>query len=344
MHVAVENPAIFGKKLSDILHEFDGENVVSRIMKGKEILFATGDIVLEEGDKVLIVTSQQEVEKLRILFGQEVPMHLEDWDRMDHHLVTRRLTVTKSSLTGKKLRDLHFREAYEVSVTRVIRSGVELVARPDLYLQMGDGLICIGAEQNIQRVAEQVGNSSGALDKPNLVPIFLGIVVGIIFGSLPIRFPGMSNVFRLGLAGGPLIVAILLGHFGPKRKITTYTTTSANRMLREVGLSLMLGTIGLSAGSIFTQGFHAIWILYAALIVLVPALVTALVARYACKMSFLQICGLLTGATTNAPVLEFVKENYGSDRATVSYATVYPFALFLQVMVAQILIILSFVL
>ena len=288
MHVAVENPAIFGKKLSDILHEFNGEYVVSRIMKGKEILFATGDIVLEEGDKVLIVTSQQEVEKLRILFGQEVPMHLEDWDRMDHHLVTRRLTVTKSSLTGKKLRDLHFREAYEVSVTRVIRTGVELVARPDLYLQMGDALICIGAEQNIKRVAEQVGNSSGALDKPNLVPIFLGIVVGIIFGSLPIRFPGIPQPIKLGLAGGPLIIAILLGHFGPKHKITTFTTMSANLMIREIGISLFLAAVGLGAGenfvsSIVNGGYW--WILYGAIITIVPVFLTFVIARFLVRLN-----------------------------------------------------------
>jgi putative transport protein len=313
MHVAVENPAIFGKKLSDILHEFNGEYVVSRIMKGKEILFATGDIVLEEGDKVLIVTSQQEVEKLRILFGQEVPMHVEDWDRMDHHLVTRRLTVTKSSLTGKKLRDLHFREAYEVSVTRVIRAGVELIARPDLYLQMGDALICIGAEQNIQRVAEQVGNSSGALDKPNLVPIFLGIVVGIIFGSLPLRFPGIPQPIKLGLAGGPLIIAILLGHFGPKHKITTFTTMSANLMVREIGISLFLAAVGLGAGENFVSaiangGYW--WILYGAIITIVPVFLTFVIARLLVRLNFYQVCGLIAGSCGNPPALAFAQGLY----------------------------------
>ena len=345
MHVAVENPAIFGKKLSDILHEFKGEYVVSRIMKGKEILFATGDIVLEEGDKVLLVTSQQEVEKLRILFGQEVPMHLEDWDRMDHHLVTRRLTVTKSSLTGKKLKDLHFREAYEVSVTRVIRSGVELVARPDLYLQMGDGLICIGAEQNIQRVAEQVGNSSGALDKPNLVPIFLGIVVGIIFGSLPIRFPGIPQPIKLGLAGGPLIIAILLGHFGPKHKITTFTTMSANLMIREIGISLFLAAVGLGAGenfvsSIVNGGYW--WILYGAIITIVPVFLTFVIARFLVRLNFYQVCGLIAGSCCNPPALAFAPGMYGSDYTSVNYATVYPLSMFLRVLVAQLLILISF--
>ena len=345
MHVAVENPAIFGKKLYDILHEFDGDYVVSRIMKGNEIIFASGDTVLEEGDKVLIVTDQHEVDKLRILFGQEVPMHLEDWDRMDHHLVTRRLTVTKSSLTGKKLRDLHFRGAYSVSVTRVIRSGVELVARPDLYLQMGDALICIGAEENIKRVAEKVGNTSGALDKPNLVPIFLGIVVGIIFGSLPIRFPGIPQAIKLGLAGGPLIIAILLGHFGPKYKITTFTTMSANLMIREIGISLFLAAVGLGAGgnfvsSIVNGGYW--WILYGALITLIPVTLTFVIARLVAHLNFYQILGLISGSCCNPPALAFAQGMYGSDYPSVNYATVYPLSMFLRVLVAQLLILISF--
>ncbi len=345
MHVAVENPSIFGKKLSDILHEFKGDYVVSRIMKGNEIIFATGDSVLEEGDKVLIVTSQQEVEKLRILFGREVPLHQEDWDRMDHHLVTRRLMVTKSSLTGKKLRDLHFREAYEVSVTRVIRAGVELIARPDLYLQMGDALICIGSEQNIQRVGEQVGNSSGALDKPNLVPIFLGIVVGIIFGSLPLHFPGIPQPIKLGLAGGPLIIAILLGHFGPKHKITTFTTMSANLMVREIGISLFLAAVGLGAGENFVSAIASggyWWILYGAIITIVPAFLTFVIARLLVRLNFYQVCGLIAGSCGNPPALAFAQGMYGSDYTSVTYATVYPLSMFLRVLVAQLLILISF--
>jgi putative transport protein len=237
-------------------------------------------------------------------------MHVNDWVQKDHHLVARRLTVTKSSLTGRKLKELHIRGAYEVSVTRVIRSGVELVARPDLYLQMGDALICVGAEENIKRVAETVGNASGALDKPNLVPIFLGIVVGIIFGSLPIRFPGIPQAIKLGLAGGPLIIAILLGHFGPKYKITTYTTMSANLMIREIGISLFLAAVGLGAGesfvsSIVNGGYW--WILYGALITIVPLLVTFLVARLFAHLNFYQICGLISGSCTNPPVLAFAQ-------------------------------------
>ena len=346
MHLAVENPAIFGKKLYEVLQGFgSGDFVVSRIMKGDEIVFPSGDTVLEEGDKVLVVTSQDEVDKIRILFGQEVPLHVSDWVQKDHHLISRRLTVTKSSLTGKRLKDMHFRSAHGVSVTRVIRSGVELVARPDLYLQMGDALICVGAAENVKRVADLVGNSSGALDRPNLVPIFLGIVVGIIFGSLPIRFPGIPQPIKLGLAGGPLIIAILLGHFGPKYKITTYTTMSANLMIREIGISLFLAAVGIGAGESFVSaivngGYW--WILYGALVTIIPLSVTFLVARLFAHLNFYQICGLISGSCTNPPVLAFAQGMYGSDYTSVNYATVYPLSMFMRVLVAQLLILISF--
>ena len=344
MHVAVENPAIFGKKMLDVIRDFGGEFVVSRIMKGEEIQFPNSETILEEGDKLLIVTSQEEVDKIRILFGQEIPMHVQDWVEKDHNLVTRRIIVTKSSLTGKKLKQLHFRGAYGVSVTRVIRSGVELVARGDLYLQMGDGLVCVGPAANIDHLAEKVGNSAEALNRPNLVPIFLGIVVGIIFGSLPIRFPGIPQAIKLGLAGGPLIIAILLGHFGPKYKITTYTTTSANLMIREIGISLFLAAVGIGAGGDFWSsivGGGYWWILYGLLITLIPVTVTFVVGRLLGKLNFYQLCGLISGSCTNPPVLAFAQGMYGSDYTSVNYATVYPLSMFLRVLVAQILILMA---
>ena len=345
MHVAVENPAIFGQKLGSIMREFGGGFVVSRIMKGEEIQFPTADSVLSEGDKLLIVTSQQEVDRVRILFGQEVPMHREDWVVKDHNMVTRRIVVTKSSLTGRKLKDLHFRDAFGVSVTRVIRAGVELVASPNLYIQVGDGLICVGTQDNIENLALKVGNSNDALNKPNLVPIFLGIVVGIIFGSTPIRFPGIPQAIKLGLAGGPLIIAILLGYFGPRYKITTYTTSSANLMIREIGISLFLAAVGLGAGADFWSsivGGGYWWILYGALITLVPLCITFVVARALCHLNFYQICGLISGSCTNPPVLAFAQGMYGSDYTSVNYATVYPLSMFLRVLVAQLLILFAF--
>ena len=344
MHVAVENPAIFGKKLNDVLKGFGGDFVVSRIMKGENIQFPGGDTVLEEGDRLLIVTSQNEVDRIRILFGEEVPMHVQDWVEKDHNLVTKRITVTRPSLTGKRLKELHFRGAYGVSVTRVIRAGVELVARPDLFLQMGDGLMCVGTEKNIDNLSEKVGNSNNALNKPNLVPIFLGIVAGVIFGSLPIRFPGIPQAIKLGLAGGPLIIAILLGHFGPKYKITTYVTASASLMIREIGISLFLAAVGLGAGENFVSsivGGGYWWILYGALITMVPLLITFLVARLLCHLNFYQICGLISGSCTNPPVLAFAQGMYGSDYTSVNYATVYPLSMFMRVLVAQVLILIA---
>ena len=343
MHVAVENPAIFGKNLTDVLHSFGGEFVVSRVMKGEEILFPSADVVLEEGDKLLIVTSQGEVDKIRILFGREVDMHVEDWVKKDHSMVTRRIVVTKPSLTGKKLKELLFRSAYGVSVTRVVRAGVELVANKDLYIQMGDALVCVGTEQNIDHVAKIVGNSAEDLNKPNLVPIFMGIVVGVIFGSIPIHFPGIPQAIKLGLAGGPLIIAILLGHWGPKHKITTYTTASANLMIREIGISLFLAAVGIGAGgefwnSIIGGGYW--WILYGAGITLIPLCITFVVARLF-KLNFYQICGLISGSCTNPPVLAFAQGLYGSDYTSVNYATVYPLSMFLRVLVAQLLILIA---
>ena len=341
MHVAVENPAIFGKKLEDVVRGFGDDFVVSRIMKGEEVLFPTGDTPLNEGDKVLVVCSQNQVDKIRILFGQELPMHVDDWRGKDHNMVTRRIVVTKSSLTGKRLKDLHFRGAYGVSVTRVIRSGSELVASPNLYIQMGDGLVCVGSEANINHLAERVGNSAEALNKPNLVPIFLGIVVGILFGSIPIHFPGIPQAIKLGLAGGPLIIAILLGHFGPKYKITTYTTASANLMIREIGISLFLAAVGIGAGGNFWSsivGGGYWWILYGAGITILPLVVTFIVARLVCHLNFYQICGLISGSCTNPPVLAFAQGMYGSDYVSVNYATVYPLSMFMRVLVAQLLI------
>ena len=343
MHVAVENPAIFGKKLTEVLHSFCGDFVVSRVMKGEDILFPSADVVLEEGDKLLIVTSQGEVDRIRILFGQEVPLHVEDWVKKDHKMVTRRIVVTKSNLTGKKLKELLFRSAYGVSVTRVVRAGVELVANKDLYLQMGDALVCVGTEKNIEHVAKIVGNSAEDLNKPNLVPIFIGIVVGVIFGSIPIYFPGIPQAIKLGLAGGPLIIAILLGHWGPKFKITTYTTASANLMIREIGISLFLAAVGIGAGGEFWSsivGGGYWWILYGACITMIPLCITFVVARLL-KLNFYQICGLISGSCTNPPVLAFAQGLYGSDYTSVNYATVYPLSMFLRVLAAQLLILIA---
>ncbi len=341
MHCEVQNPAVFGKRLSDVVGGNSDKFLISRLMRNGDIFIPGPDTVLEQGDKVLIVTSQPNVETVRIIFGEEVPLHLDDWVRQGEHIISRRLAISKSGLTGKHLRELHIRNDYGVTVTRVMRAGVELVARPGLILQMGDSIQVVGTPDAIDQVARLVGNKPERLTHPNLVPIFLGIALGVIFGSIPIRFPGIPQPVRLGLAGGPLIIAILLGHFGPKWRITTYTTLSANMMLREIGISFFLAAVGLGAGEGFVSalldgGYW--WILYGALITLIPVLLTGLVARLAFKFNFYQICGLLSGGTTDPAVLAFAQDAYGTDYTSVNYATVYPLTMFLRVLAAQLMV------
>ena len=341
MHCEVENPAVFGRRISDVVGDMSDKFVISRLMRNGEISIPGPDTVLQKGDKVLVVTSQANVDAVRIVFGEEIPMHLDDWVHQDEHLVTRRLAITKSSLTGKRLSELHIREKYGVSVTRVLRTGVELVARPNLILQMGDSILVVGTESDINHVASIVGNKPETLSHPNLVPIFFGIALGVIFGSLPITFPGIPQPVKLGLAGGPLIIAILLGHFGPKWRITTYTTLSANMMIREIGISIFLAAVGLGAGenfvsSVMNGGYW--WILYGALITLIPVFLTGLVARLVFKLNFYQICGLLSGGNTDPAVLAFAQDAYGTDYTSINYATVYPLSMFLRVLAAQLLV------
>ncbi len=341
MHCEVENPAIFGKKLCEAIKEMSGELIVSRLLRNGEITIPGPDTVLMQGDRLLIVTSTANVDHVRILFGQEVEMHLQDWLKMDSRTVTRRVIVTKASLTGKKLRELNIRANYGVTVTRITRAGIDLVASPNLFLQMGDNLKVVGPEEGVEEVSDLVGNKMTFLDKPNLIPIFFGIAIGVIFGSIPFTIPGIPQPIKLGLAGGPLIIAILLGYFGPKYRITIYTTKSANMMIREIGISFFMAAVGLGAGQNFVSsilGGGYWWILYGALITLVPVLITGLIARYVCKLNFYQICGLLSGGTTDPAVLAFTQGAYGTDYPSVNYATVYPLSMFLRVLVAQLMV------
>lgn len=344
MHCMVENPAIFGHKLSDVIQSSKDEFVVSRILHDGVVSLPNNETILHQGDKLLIVTEQSEVDSIRVLFGEEIPMHIADWQKIECPVVSRRLSITKSSLTGVHLKDLQIRSKYGVSVTRVLRAGLELVARPNLILQMGDTIQVVGAEEDIKRLSVFVGNKPETLTHPNLVPIFFGIAVGVIFGSIPIAIPGIPQPVKLGLAGGPLIIAILLGYFGPKLHITTYTTLSANMMLREIGISFFMAAVGLGAGqnfisSILNGGYW--WILYGALITLIPVAVIILVARLVFKLNFYKICGLVAGGTTNPPALAFAQGAYGTDYTSVSYATVYPLTMFMRVLVAQLLILFS---
>ena len=335
------NPALFGMTVASLIKDDGDRFVISRISHGGVVETPGPATVLNEGDNVLVITSQAHEEAVKILFGKELEIPFSEWTAKKSSPVARKITITRSGLTGKKLRELNVRSLYGVTVTRVIRAGVELVANPNLYLQMGDTLLVVGDEEGIDKVARLFGNKASRLSHPNLVPIFFGIVIGVIFGSIPISFPGVPQPVKLGLAGGPLIISILLGYFGPKMKITTYTTVSANMMLREIGISFFLAAVGLGAGAncisaIVNGGYW--WILYGFLITVVPIIVTVLVARLALKLNFYQICGLIAGSTTNPPVLAFAQGAYGTDYTSVNYATVYPLSMFMRVLAAQLLI------
>ena len=338
----VENPAIFGKRLASIAEEKMGEHfVVSRIMRGKEISIPDSDWILAEGDKLLIVTDAKHRDLVRIIFGEEFDVDMHTWQRPGSKLMSRRLSITQSEITGKSLRKLDIRHKYGVTVTRVLRAGIELQAEPDLILQVGDSIQVVGSEEGISTLSKLIGNQPETLSKPNLVPIFFGIVLGVLVGTLPIRFPSMPQPLRLGLAGGALIVAILLGHFGPKLRITTYTALSANLMIRDMGLSLFMAAVGLSAGESFVSSLAAggfIWILYALAIVMIPLAVIALIAKFVLKMDFLRICGLMAGSTTDVVLLSFSEQYFGTGRIAVNYATVYPLTMFLRVVAAQLMI------
>ena len=340
----VENPALFGKTLHEIIDEENSDHiVVSRMKRGDRVFFPDLDLPMQEGDMLLIVTDVLHKDKVRILFGEELPVNMNEWLKGGPRLVAGRLSITQSSITGKSLRKLDVRRKYGVTVTRIMRAGVDLQADADLILQVGDSMKVVGSEEGIARLARLVGNEPETLHKPNLMPIFFGIALGVALGLLPIRFPSMPQPLKLGLAGGPLIVAILLGHFGPKLRITTYTALSANLMIREIGISLFMAAVGLGAGKTFVSslvGGGYMWVLYGALITLIPMTVIALVARWLLKLDFFKICGLLSGGTTDPALLAFAEQMFGSGRIAVNYATVYPLTMFLRVVAAQVMIML----
>ena len=341
MHCEVRNPAVFNKTIGEAVGEMKGMFIVSRLMRNGQIFIPDGHTILMEGDKLLIVTSQHHVDSVRVIFGEEIPMHLQDWQSLDEHYVGRRLVVTRSKVNGKSLQELNIRANFGIQVTRVVRAGMELVAIPNLILQMGDVLQVVGSEPAIKQFEKVVGNHPDSLNKANLMPIFFGIVLGVLLGSIPIHFHGIPQPVKLGLAGGPLIVAILLGCFGPRWKIATYTTVSANQMIRELGINIFLAAVGLGAGgnfvsSLMNGGFW--WILYGFLITVIPVVSIALIARYMFKINFYKICGLVAGGTTDPAALSFAQEAYGTEYAPINYVTVYPLSMFLRVLVAQMMI------
>lgn len=340
LSLQVRNEALEGKSINELAMLLGRNIVISRLHhvgKGQELVDA--NTVLHINDELLVVTTVKDAASVIAFIGKEVDT---EWDGKNQNLISRRILITKPELNGKKLAELELRSTFGISITRVNRAGVDLVATPSLQLQMGDRVTIVGSESSIKKAEQLLGNSLKRLDHPNLIPIFIGIALGVILGSIPFVFPGIPQPVKLGLAGGPLIVAILIGRFGPKYKLVTYTTTSANLMVREIGIALFLACVGLEAGEGFVetvvekQGY--IWIGYGALITIVPLILSGILGRYVFKLNYFTLIGVLSGATTNPPALAFSNDTTSCDAPSVGYATVYPFTMFLRVLTAQLLV------
>lgn len=341
----VKNPAVFNKsvgELSSLLEHRDF--VISRIWHddNKQIEIASANVLLRENDKVFVITTEQDAQTIKTFIGEEIDMERKQWIRMESQFINRRILVTKPELNGKRLGQLKLRQLYGINITRINRAGVDLVATPALTLQVGDRVNVVGTETAVTNVEKVLGNSMKRLNEPNLITIFVGIALGIILGSIPITFPGIPQPVKLGLAGGPLIVAILISRFGYKYKLITYTTQSANLMLREIGITLFLACVGISAGDSFVDtivnngGFA--WIGYGFIITTVPLLIIGCIGRYFCKVNYFTLMGLIAGSTTDPPALAYSNATAGNDAPSVGYATVYPLTMFLRVLTAQLLI------
>lgn len=341
--VTLTNPQIDGIRVRDLSQLTHVTLVVSRIITadGNEFM-PDADTVLHVGDKVRFVSDQKN-ERTVLLLGQLTEVAWEEKEK-GIHLINRHIIVTKSKINGKRIMDLKIREAFNITITRVRRAGIELLATPELRLQMGDRLTVVGEQEAVDRLAVAFGNSTKKLDAPNLAALFFGIVLGVTLGSLPIVLPGLSQPFKLGLACGSLIVAILMGAFGPKYHLVTYTTSSANLMIREIGISLFLAAVGFGAGKTFIPtlvGGGYVWIGYGVLITLLPLLIIGFIARKGLKLDYFTLMGLIAGSTTDPPALAYATSQSSlNDRAAVAYSTVYPLTMFLRVLTGQLMILL----
>lgn len=317
--------------------------VISRVRQSDDtVKMANSSTVLAAGDKLLIICEEADAGAIMAFFGKPTTdLRAGDWVKLDSHFVSRPVIITKSDINGKRLNELKLRSNFGVNVTRILRAGIELVAAPDLELQMGDKLTVVGTEESISSAAAYLGNQASHLRHPNIIAIFVGITLGVLCGSIPIFIPGMPEPLKLGLAGGPLIVSILIGRFGPHYKLVTYTTMSANLMLREVGISLFLACVGLGAGETFVESIAAggyWWALYGAIITVAPILLVAIPVRIRGGMNYFRLIGLVAGAHTNPMALAYANSLGGNDQASVSYSTVYPFTMFLRILAAQVLV------
>ena len=336
LHLEVRNESIAGKSLMQVKTFLGRQFVCSRIRHEGHVDIPDHNTLFHVGDQLFIVCSEEDAPAVTAFIGREIEV---DWEQQDTPMVSRRILVTKSDVNGKKLGSMHFRSMYGVNITRINRSGMDLFADPNLVLQVGDRVMVVGQEDAVERVSRVLGNQLKRLDTPNIVTIFVGIFLGILLGSLPVAFPGMPTPVKLGLAGGPLVVAILIGRFGHKMHLVTYTTMSANLMLREIGIVLFLASVGIEAGEHFVEtvvdGNGLSYVGYGFLITTIPLLLVGIVARLYYKVNYFTLMGLMAGSTTDPPALAYSNQTAGNDAPAVGYSTVYPLTMFLRILAGQ---------
>ncbi len=339
MHLEVHNEALEGKTLLQVKDFMGRDFVCSRILQNGHVSIPNRDTVFHIGDQLFVVCAEDDAEAIIAFIGPKIEV---DWEKQDTPMVSRRILITQPKMNGKQLGEFHFSSMYGVNVTRVNRSGMDIFASRNLTLQVGDRVMVVGAQDAVERVAGLMGNSLKRLDHPNIVTIFVGIFLGILFGSLPIAIAGIPTTVKLGLAGGPLIVSILIGRFGYKMKLVTYTTMSANLMLREIGIALFLASVGIKAGANFVStvvdGDGLLYVGCGFLITVIPLLIMGAVARFHYKMNYFMLMGLIAGSNTDPPALAYSNQTAGNNAPAVGYSTVYPVSMFLRILTAQLLI------
>lgn len=344
----VSNPAIYEKSIKDVMKLTDKHFVISRVWRNGKVSIPTSDTLLHEHDHLLIISVKSDVENIKVLFGEQENVDWNkadiDWNAIDSQLISRRIAVTRNRVNGVKLGSLRLRNLYGINITRVNRAGIDLLASPDLRLQIGDRLTIVGEANSVNTVGKILGNEIKRLNNPNLLAVFIGISLGMLLGALPITLPGMSTPVKLGIAGGPIIVGILMGAFGPRFHLTTYTTMSANLMLRQLGIIIYLAGLGIDSGAHFFETvFRAeglLWIGLGFLLTIVPVLIVGFMASQFFKLDYAHNVGMLCGSMANPMALSYANTTVDGDEPSVSYATVYPLSMFIRVISAQLVLML----
>lgn len=339
MVLEVTNLYLEGKTLAQVHNFLNRDFVCSRILHDGHVSIPNGSTIFHIGDKLFVVCAENDAEAIIAFIGPTINV---DWKKQDEPMVSKRILVTRSSINGKTLGQMHFSSAYGVNVTRVTRQGMDLFAIPSLSLQVGDRIMVVGPEDAVNRVAAVMGNSIKRLDAPNIATIFVGVFIGILFGSIPVAIPGIPVPIKLGIAGGPLIIAILIGRYGYKVHLVTYTTTSANMMLREIGLMLFLASVGIKAGDGFLetviQGDGVKYVYTGFLITIIPILIIGIIARKKYKFNYFTIMGMIAGTYTDPPALAYANSICSKEAPSIGYSTVYPLSMFLRIFTAQIIV------